>query len=87
MIMVTGANGQLASLTLHELAERHVTALGGSRMPADGQRRLDFDDPASLDVTFRCRFCRSPPGIIVASGAFGSYPRQSIVSIRPRARF
>jgi NAD(P)H dehydrogenase (quinone) len=50
MIMVTGANGQLASLTLHELAERHVTALGGSRMPADGQRRLDFDDPACLDL-------------------------------------
>ncbi|AZS84547.1 NmrA family transcriptional regulator [Streptomyces griseoviridis] len=51
MIMVTGANGQLASLTLQELAERNVPALGGTRSPAPGQRRLDFDDPASLDLT------------------------------------
>jgi NAD(P)H dehydrogenase (quinone) len=51
MIMVTGANGQLASLTLQELAERHVPALGGTRSPAEGQRRLDFDDPTSLDLT------------------------------------
>lgn len=51
MIMVTGANGQLASLTLQELAERGVPAVGGSRTPADGQRPLDFDDPASLDLT------------------------------------
>ncbi|AIR96126.1 NAD(P)H-binding protein [Streptomyces glaucescens] len=51
MIMVTGANGQLGSLTLQELAERHVPALGGTRSPAEGQRRLDFDDPASLDLT------------------------------------
>lgn len=50
MIMVTGANGQLASLTLQELAERHVPAQGGSRSPAEGQRRLDFDDPTSLDL-------------------------------------
>jgi NAD(P)H dehydrogenase (quinone) len=51
MIMVTGANGQLASLTLQELAERHVPALGGTRSPTEGQRRLDFDDPTSLDLT------------------------------------
>jgi NAD(P)H dehydrogenase (quinone) len=51
MIMVTGANGHLASLTLQELADRKVYALGGSRTPADGQRHLDFDDPTSLDVT------------------------------------
>ncbi|MFB7850823.1 MULTISPECIES: NAD(P)H-binding protein [unclassified Streptomyces] len=51
MIMVTGANGQLASLTLQELAERNVPALGGTRSPAPGQRRLDFDDPTSLDLT------------------------------------
>ncbi|GAA2483610.1 NAD(P)H-binding protein [Streptomyces longisporus] len=51
MIMVTGANGQLASLTLRELTERHMPALGGTRSPAEGQRRLDFDDPASLDLT------------------------------------
>ncbi|MEU2021331.1 NAD(P)H-binding protein [Streptomyces sp. NPDC016469] len=51
MIMVTGANGRLASLALQELAERDVSALGGTRSPAQGQRRLDFDDPASLDLT------------------------------------
>ncbi|WP_221358618.1 NAD(P)H-binding protein [Streptomyces beigongshangae] len=51
MIMVTGANGQLASLTLQELAERRTPALGGTRSPAGGQRRLDFDDTTSLDLT------------------------------------
>ncbi|GAA4699779.1 NAD(P)H-binding protein [Nocardioides conyzicola] len=51
MILVTGATGQLASLTLQELADRKVAALGGSRTPADGQRYLDFEDPASLDLT------------------------------------
>jgi NAD(P)H dehydrogenase (quinone) len=51
MIMVTGANGQLASLTLQELADRGVPAVGGSRTPADGQRHLDFDDPAGLDLS------------------------------------
>jgi NAD(P)H dehydrogenase (quinone) len=51
MIMVTGANGQLASLTLEELARRNVPAVGGSRTPGDGQRHLDFDDVDSLDLT------------------------------------
>ncbi|MFC9607524.1 NAD(P)H-binding protein [Streptomyces niveus] len=51
MILVTGANGQLASLTLQELAERDAPAVGGSRSPGDGQRRLDFDDTATLDLT------------------------------------
>ncbi|MCB5169454.1 NAD(P)H-binding protein [Streptomyces bambusae] len=51
MIMVTGANGHLASLTLQELAERHVPALSGTRSPVEGQRRIDFDDPTSLDFT------------------------------------
>lgn len=50
MIMVTGANGQLSSLTLQELARRQVPALGGSRTPAAGQRHLDFDEPGSLDL-------------------------------------
>jgi NAD(P)H dehydrogenase (quinone) len=50
MIMVTGANGQLASLTLAELAERSVPAFGASRRPGDGQRLMDFDDPGSLDL-------------------------------------
>ncbi|MFJ4821920.1 NAD(P)H-binding protein [Streptomyces bacillaris] len=51
MIMVTGAQGQLASRTLQELAARGTPALGGSRTPAAVQRRLDFDDRASLDLT------------------------------------
>ncbi|MFB9313406.1 NAD(P)H-binding protein [Nocardioides plantarum] len=50
MIMVTGANGQLASLTLRALAAAEVPATGSSREPGDGQRRLDFDDPGSLDL-------------------------------------
>nr|WP_281419767.1 NmrA family NAD(P)-binding protein [Actinoplanes toevensis] len=49
--MVTGVNGQLASRTLAELNERGVTALGGSRTPTGTQRRLDFDDPATIDLT------------------------------------
>jgi len=51
MIMVTGASGQLASATLRELAERGTDAVGGSRTPADGQRRLDFDAPRTVDLT------------------------------------
>lgn len=50
MIMVTGANGQLASLTLQELADREVPAMGGSRTPTKEQRRLDFDEPGGLDL-------------------------------------
>ncbi|MEO3772109.1 NAD(P)H-binding protein [Micromonospora sp. B9E7] len=51
MIMVTGANGQLASRTIAALGEREVPALAGSRTPASAQRHLDFDDPATLDLT------------------------------------
>jgi len=51
MIMVTGANGQLASLTLHELAARDIPAVGGTRTPTERQRFIDFDDPARLDLT------------------------------------
>ncbi|MGC4772618.1 hypothetical protein ACLQ25_27055 [Micromonospora sp. DT44] len=51
MIMVTGANGQLASRTLAELADRGTPALAGSRTPTGAQRHLDFDDPATLDLT------------------------------------
>ncbi|MEU1280740.1 NAD(P)H-binding protein [Streptomyces sp. NPDC005805] len=50
MIMVTGASGQLASLVLDALASRGVPAIGGSRSAGDGLRRLDFDDPGSLDL-------------------------------------
>lgn len=50
MIMVTGASGMLASLILDELADRGAPALGASRNPGNGMRRLDFDDPSSLDL-------------------------------------
>ncbi|ARH89622.1 NAD(P)H-binding protein [Streptomyces sp. MOE7] len=51
MILVTGANGNLGSATLAALRARGVAATGGSRMPGAGMRRLDFDDPTSLDLT------------------------------------
>ncbi|WFR83458.1 NAD(P)H-binding protein [Arthrobacter sp. Y-9] len=51
MILVTGSNGQLASLILQELAARQVPAVGGSRTPTGRQRRLDFDEPSSIDLT------------------------------------
>ncbi|MDC7340571.1 NAD(P)H-binding protein [Streptomyces lydicus] len=50
MILVTGANGNLGSATLAALRARGVAATGGSRMPGAGMRRLDFDDPTSLDL-------------------------------------
>ena len=51
MILVTGSNGQLASLILQELAARQVPAVGDSRTPTGRQRRLDFDEPSSIDLT------------------------------------
>ena len=51
MILVTGANGQLASLTLRELRSQNVAVTGGTRKPGEGERLMDFDDPASLDLT------------------------------------
>lgn len=50
MILVTGANGQLASRTLAELQARGLAAAGGSRNPTKGMRHLDFDVPASIDL-------------------------------------
>jgi NAD(P)H dehydrogenase (quinone) len=50
MILVTGASGQLAQLVLADLDARGVDAVGGSRTPAPGHRRIDFDDPDSLDL-------------------------------------
>jgi NAD(P)H dehydrogenase (quinone) len=51
VILVTGANGQLATLILAQLDARGVPAIGGSRTPTGGQRPLDFDDPGGLDLT------------------------------------
>jgi NAD(P)H dehydrogenase (quinone) len=50
MILVTGANGQLSSLVLAELRARSVPAVGGTRTPAAGDRRLDFDDVDGIDL-------------------------------------
>jgi NAD(P)H dehydrogenase (quinone) len=51
MILVTGARGQLASRVLADLHDRRVPAVGGSRAPSADERRLDFDDPGSLDLS------------------------------------
>lgn len=51
MILVTGANGQLSSLTLAALEARGAPAAGGSRTPGPGQRRLDFDDPTGIELS------------------------------------
>ncbi|MGV9689775.1 NAD(P)H-binding protein [Streptomyces sp. NPDC003444] len=50
MILVTGANGNLGAATLAALHARGAVAAGGSRTPGEGMRRLDFDDPSSLDL-------------------------------------
>ena len=51
--LITGASGALGSLVHARLAERGLDALAGSRDPAAfgaAGRRLDFDDPATLDL-------------------------------------
>jgi NAD(P)H dehydrogenase (quinone) len=50
MILVTGANGNLGSATLAALHARGAIATGGSRATSEGVRRLDFDDPAGIDL-------------------------------------
>ncbi|MFE0449320.1 Rossmann-fold NAD(P)-binding domain-containing protein [Streptomyces fungicidicus] len=50
MILVTGAHGNLGSAALAALHARGAVASGGSRTPGEGMRRLDFDDPADLDL-------------------------------------
>lgn len=50
MILVTGASGQLATLTLAVLRSRGVAVEGGSSRPGLGMRRFDLDDPASLNL-------------------------------------
>ncbi|MFI1969181.1 NmrA family transcriptional regulator [Streptomyces cinnamoneus] len=51
MILVTGATGALGQLVAEKLAARDDVVLG-TRSPRSGaERRVDFDDPASLDFT------------------------------------
>ncbi|WP_310728243.1 NAD(P)H-binding protein [Streptomyces sp. N2A] len=66
MILITGANGALGRLVAAELADRDDVVLGtrtpGSAVPGSAdigspqaprpaRRRIDFDDPSSLDFT------------------------------------
>ncbi|MEU5582548.1 NAD(P)H-binding protein [Streptomyces huasconensis] len=50
MLMITGATGALGRLVTARLADRDDLVLG-TRHPAPGERRVDFDDPAALDFT------------------------------------
>ncbi|MEW2488183.1 NAD(P)H-binding protein [Streptomyces sp. NPDC048411] len=51
MILITGAAGALGQLVTKKLAARDDVVLG-TRLPRSAtQRRVDFDDPASLDFT------------------------------------
>ncbi|MFJ8083966.1 NmrA family NAD(P)-binding protein [Streptomyces sp. NPDC096205] len=58
MILVTGASGALAGLVLDRLRAAEAAGgpevVAGTRAPApgSGQRRVDFDDPASLAESF-----------------------------------
>lgn len=51
MILVTGASGHLGSSIFGHLDRLGATALAGTRHPEPGQRRIDFDDPGTLDFT------------------------------------
>ncbi|MBB1586947.1 MAG: NAD(P)H-binding protein, partial [Propionibacterium sp.] len=75
MIMVTGARGQLASLTLDELARSGVETVAGTRHPSKGERLVDFDDPATLD------FSGISTLVLVSAG----YAEDDIVVARHRA--
>jgi NAD(P)H dehydrogenase (quinone) len=48
MILVTGATGQLGSAILQHLRATGAAAIGSSRSGADGMRRIDLDDPATI---------------------------------------
>ncbi|MEU6993476.1 NAD(P)H-binding protein [Streptomyces sp. NPDC046465] len=50
MLMITGATGALGTLVTARLADRDDVVIG-TRSPAPGGRRVDFDDPDTLDFT------------------------------------
>ncbi|TQF03995.1 NmrA family transcriptional regulator [Kitasatospora acidiphila] len=52
MILVSGVNGNLGGLVHRQLVARGADVLAGTRTPAAGQRRVDFDDPTSLPEAF-----------------------------------
>jgi NAD(P)H dehydrogenase (quinone) len=49
VILVTGASGCLAGKVVDHLHRRGADVVGGSRTPADGMRRVDFERPDELD--------------------------------------
>ncbi|MFJ6695585.1 NAD(P)H-binding protein [Streptomyces sp. NPDC091272] len=51
MIFVTGANGALGRLVVRELAGRDDVIFGTRTPRTAAERRVDFDDPSSLDLT------------------------------------
>ena len=53
MILVTGASGQLGRAIVERLAGGGQPVVAGTRRPVEGseQRRVDFDEPGSLDFT------------------------------------
>ncbi|MFI9048044.1 NAD(P)H-binding protein [Streptomyces sp. NPDC053427] len=51
MILVTGAAGALGQLVAEKLAARDDVVLGTRTPRSAAERRVDFDDPASLDFT------------------------------------
>ncbi|KUJ70310.1 NmrA family transcriptional regulator [Streptomyces albus subsp. albus] len=51
MILVTGAAGALGQLVAQRLADRDDVVLGTRTPRSAAERRVDFDDPASLDLT------------------------------------
>ncbi|WPO76406.1 NAD(P)H-binding protein [Streptomyces sp. KN37] len=53
MLMITGATGALGKLVTARLARAvgRDDLVVGTRAPAPGERRIDFDDPASLDFS------------------------------------
>ncbi|MFG2716338.1 NAD(P)H-binding protein [Streptomyces goshikiensis] len=50
MLLIAGASGGLGKLIAGHLASRDDVVLG-TRRPAEGERHVDFDDPASLDFS------------------------------------
>ncbi len=51
MILITGAGGQLARRIVAHLRTAGAQVVPGSRNPAEGGRRLDFDLPETIDLT------------------------------------
>ncbi|GAB2738310.1 NmrA family NAD(P)-binding protein [Kitasatospora kifunensis] len=52
MILVTGTSGALGGLIHRRLVQDGAQVLAGTRSPGPGERRIDFDDPATLRTGF-----------------------------------